>query len=263
VPDTLEAITVFMLAVAPGFLAVRGFSRRRYRTVPDRDLYALAAAAVISAVWLGLVWLALLSFGDPLKAWGILPTDSKLLADHRADAVLLALGVIWTPYVIGILFAAALDRVELTKNEWLWRQMRRAGFFRAPTAWDRGWSRFRRKRGGVGNVMISLKSGLVIRGGFGSSSQVDLSPNPAQVYLEQGFGYWADDDGKISRLDGDGPGGVIVRGDDIRAVYFLDRIDLEEEIPSSDEPQPKEVLDGPAEDSGGSATSESPPSLSV
>jgi hypothetical protein len=167
---------------------------------------------VISAVWLGLVWLVLLGAGDPLSDWGVFPLDTSLLVDHRADAVLLALAVIGTPYGLGVMFAAVLDRIELTTNQWLWRQMRRAGFFRAPTAWDRGWARFRRKHGGVGDVLISLKSGLVIRGGFGSSSQADLSPNPAQVYLEQGFGYWADPDGKINRLDGDGPGGVIVRG---------------------------------------------------
>lgn len=232
-PQTLQAFTVLIFGIAPGFVAIRGFSRRRYRTVPDRDLYALAGAAVVSAIWLGFLWLVLLPLGDPLLHWGVIPYDAALLDDHRADVVWLGLAAICVPFPLGSLAAISLDFIEgrfKKDGSKTWVFLRWAGFFRPPTAWDKAWLRFARKFGG-GEVIVQMRDGLIVRGGFGESSQADLSPNDPQLFLETGYGYRlaeGDADSEAGGVAGDGPqvvgegkAGVILAGDQINSVYFI------------------------------------------
>jgi hypothetical protein len=233
-PPTLQAFTVLIFGIAPGFVAIRGFSRRRYRTVPDRDLYAIAGAAVVSAIWLGFLWLLLLLLGDPLREWGVIPYSSALLEEHRADVVWLGLAAICLPFPLGSLAAISLDFIEgrfKKDGSKAWAFLRWAGFFRPPTAWDKAWLRFARKYG-AGEVIVQMQDGLIVRGGFGKSSQADLSPNAPHLFLESGYGYLladGDSDSDPSAVSaGDGPqvvgrgsAGVYLAGAQINSVYFI------------------------------------------
>lgn len=213
------AVAVFILAIAPGFLAVRGYSRRRYRSLPDRDLYALAQAIVISAIWLSGVWLLLLLLGDPIERWGIMPSSSVVRQEHRADIVLVGLLVMLLPYGIGMTAAAVVDKLEGTKSDAIWKWVRRTGLVRPPTAWDRAWLRFIRQQGS-GQVIVRLKSGLVVRGGYGRHSSADLSPSPHQLFLESGYAYTEGDDGETVEVEAVGRAGIFIEGSEIVAIYF-------------------------------------------
>jgi len=221
-PDTVVALAVFMLAIAPGFLAVRGYSRRRYRTVPDRDLYAVAQAVVVSAMWLALVWLILLKVGDPIRAWGLIPNDTGAIRSHQAAIVGLGFAVVTLPYGLGLTAAYLVDRLEGVRSEGAWRRIRRTGLVRPPTAWDRAWLTFRRRQG-AGQVVVRLKNGLVIRGGYGKRSQADLSPSPHQLFLESGFGYAEGEDGDAVEVEAEGSAGIFIEGSEIAAIYFQGR----------------------------------------
>ncbi len=220
-PTTVQAFAVLILGIAPGFAAIRGFSRRRYRTVPDRDLYALAAAAVVSAIWLGVVWLVLLEWGNPIEAWGLVPYRPARLEQHEADVVMLLLAVICIPYPVGSLAALAMDGIEdIAKWPPLWGVLEKTAFFKSPTAWDKAWRKYTREQG-AGEVIVQMQDGLIVRGGFGSNSQADLSPNSPQLYLEDGYGYRLDDKGAPGEVEGEGNAGVYLPGDQINAIYFI------------------------------------------
>jgi hypothetical protein len=224
-PTTIQAFIVLIFGIAPGFVGIRGYSRRRFKTVPDRDLYALAGAAVVSAVWLGIVWLLLAHFGNPLKNWGLIPFDGKTVEEHRVTVGAFGLGVICVPYPLGGFVAWAMDRLEgLSRSRrgatrWMWRLIRKTGFFKPPTAWDRAWIHFTRQSP-VGEVLVQMEDGLLVRGGFGNRSQADLSPNPPSLFLESGYGYRIGDDGKTTRVEGIGSAGVYLPGESINAIYF-------------------------------------------
>lgn len=219
VPDTFAAVAIFSLAIAPGFLAIRGYSRRRYRTTPDRDLYAVAQAIVVSAVWLGVAWLALLGAGDPAKDWGLIPHDGMILEAHKADVVILGLAVLTLPYGFGVIAAWLVNKLEGVRGEKAWRFIRMTGLVRPPTAWDRAWLTFNRHQG-AGQVVVRLKNGLVVRGGYGKSSQADLSPSPHQLFLESGFGYAEGEEGELVAMEAEGSAGIFIEGSEILAIYF-------------------------------------------
>jgi len=221
IPGSFDALTVLILGVAPGYMGIRGYSRRRYRSVPDRDLYALAGAVVVSAIWLAAIWLFLLAVGDPLKHWGLVPYGSRHLHDHRADAVWLGLAVVLTPYPLGAFAAEIMDRLSRVNHDPSWKLLRKTGFFRPPTAWDRAWLQFTRKQE-FGEVLVRLNNGLMIRGAYDSRAQADLSPNPPGLHLASGFGYRMADDGQESNPEAVAPLGVYIQGSEIAAVYFLE-----------------------------------------
>lgn len=198
---------------------MRGYSRRRFRTVPDRDLYAVAGAVVASAMWLAVVWLLLLEVGNPVEDWGLVPLDDATLEKHPADVVWLGLAVIFIPYVLGIAAAAAVDALSDVRQPRVWGFLRRTGFFKPPTAWDRAWLRFLRQQGS-GEVIVRLSSGSVIRGGFGDRSQADLSPNAKDLYLESCYELKFDPNGNaVVGLVGER--GVYLSGTEIDEIYFL------------------------------------------
>ncbi len=253
-PPTLQAFTILIFGIAPGFVGIRGYSRRRYRTVPDRDLYALASAAVISAIWLGFVWLLLLQIGDPARKWGLVPFDTARLEGHREDVVLLGLAVICAPYPLGSVIAFLMDRLErIATAPKAWEMLRGTGLFKPPTAWDKAWLRFKRKYG-AGEVLVQMRDGLIVRGAFGKKSQAALSPNSPQLFLEEGYSYRLDPDGESEdkglaavlsssdekpRIEAEGPGGVYLPGDQINSVYF---------IPPPDEADAGQVEEPPNQD---------------
>jgi hypothetical protein len=245
VPDSLQGLTVFLFAIVPGFLGIRGYSRRTSRTVPDRDLYALAGAVVISTIWVGGVWIVQYLCGDPVAEWGVIPLDSHKLEGHRGQFVLFGLVVMVAPFFLGATAALVLDRLSIVRSKKTWRYLRRSGLFRSPTAWDRAWAQFSREQG-AGEVLVHLVGGLMIRGGFGRRSQVDLSPSPPGLHLEEGFGYRMNDDGKVT-LEGTGKRGIYLAGSEILAVYFVDGEGNKSEG-SFDQPSKEQQAEEPAAD---------------
>jgi hypothetical protein len=179
----------------------------------------------VSAIWLGAVWLASVHFGNPLSDWGLVPFDGDTVEQNRVAAGCFGLGVICAPYLVGLLAALAMDRLEglsRSKRAWGkrgWTVVRRTGFFKPPTAWDRAWLHFTRE-GPVGEVLVQMEDGLLVRGGFGGRSQADLSPNPPSLFLESGYGYRIDANGKPTEIEGFGSTGVYLPGDNINAIYF-------------------------------------------
>jgi Family of unknown function (DUF6338) len=224
-PTTIEAFIVLILGIAPGFVGIRGYSRRRYKTVPDRDLYALAGAGVVSAIWLAAAWLILACFGNPAQEWGIIPFKGETVEAHQAAVGWLVLAIICLPYPLGSLGAHLMDRIEAisrakdARSKQIWKKVRKTGFFKPPTAWDRGWLHFTRSED-AGEVLVQMDDGLLVRGGFGDKSQADLSPNAPRLFLESGYGYRLDEDGKPVEVEGVGGLGIYLPGERINAIYF-------------------------------------------
>jgi hypothetical protein len=187
VPATAIGALIALL-LAPGFLLVRGYERRRLHTPPDRDIYALAEAIVASAIWLGLAWLVVTKIFDVnLRRIGILPADQAVLGRHPIEVIGLALAVVLVPYPLGVLAAWVADRIDGSRTPRVVRFKRRArrfGFFAVPTAWDEMWTRA--QNAGRAHVVLKLKDGSYVVGGYGRPGRADVSPAATRgVYLSR------------------------------------------------------------------------------
>jgi len=221
----LGAAALGLVLVAPGALMVMGYRRARFlgRSVPDEHgLYVIAQALVASAIWLAVVWLLLLALGDPLEAWGAVPLRTSELQNHRSDIVWLGLVIAAAPFWVGVIAARFVNRLTLNPSGRAFRLAVRTGLVPRPSAWDRAWSRYIARQG-AGEVVVRLKDGLMIHGGFGLEAQVDISPNPSQLYLASGYGYVSDESGELVEVGAYGDEGVFVAGSEIEAVYFKSR----------------------------------------
>jgi hypothetical protein len=250
--EAVRTTSLFVLLIAPGFLMVSGYSRRRFHRPPLRDLYALAQAVIASAVWLALVWLFLLAIGDPLKRWGVVPFHAGKLEHHRSDIVWLGLAVAVLPYLVGAAGAMIVDWLsidrsalsgqqsgpvfQLVKRMGVLKVAKAARLLKHPTAWDRAWSRYVARQG-AGQVVVRMKDGLMIKGGYGTGAQVDLSPSAPQLFLTSGYGYVEGPDGdERVEIGAYGPEGVFIQVAEIEAIYFGTRgeaDDRSDEIESS------------------------------
>ena len=191
-------------------------------------------------MWLALVWLLLLGVGDPLSKWGVIPFDDHILRHHRSDIVWLGLAVVLLPYVVGAFAAMLVDQLSIDRGEFpgeksgrVYRTARSAGLIRMakaarllqhPSAWDKAWSRYIARQG-AGEVVVRMKDGLMIKGGYGKEAQVDLSPLPPQLFLASGYGYNEQGGEEQVELNAYGPEGVYVPVDEIEAIYFGPRGD--------------------------------------
>jgi hypothetical protein len=221
-PAAADAALVVALLVSPGFMLLQGYRRGRAYTVPDRDLYVLAQAVVASLGWLALVWLVLLFVGDPVKNWGLLPTNNDLLERHRGVIALLVLGVELVPFALGLLagfLANIVQAIAWARAAFSW-----TGFFEPPTAWEYAWGEAasRAERSGSGWIAVSvrLKSGAIVEGRYGAQSRADLSPRPHHhVFIETAYGL--DDAQTPTKQLGDGTiGGVFIDASEIATIYF-------------------------------------------
>jgi hypothetical protein len=233
--EGVRTASLLLLLVAPGFLAIRGYSRRRYHAPPpERDIYALAQAVIVSAIWIAVAWVLLLLAGDPLAAWGVFPHHPKLLDHHRVDIVLLGLLVATLPYWLGAIAAGVVDRIAGKPRSVPFRVLRWTGLLQTPTAWDRAWAGYTASQG-AGEVVVRLKGGHMVRGGYGKRAQVDLSPSPPQLYLESGYGYTEGPDGGEHVQPGAyGEQGVFIQGSEIEAVYFGGKGETDGQIENAD-----------------------------
>lgn len=229
------------LLIAPGFLLVRGYDRRQYRSEPDRDVYAVAEAIVASAIWLGIAWVILAKlFSGTVERIGVIPTDANKIEDHPIGVVVLALLLILLPYGVGVLCAVAANRLARATRwpfSYLRWAARRLGFFKVPNAWDRAWAQL--ERFGAGHVVMKMKDGSFVVGGFGKQSRIDVSPLTVHgVYLHKAHAHasaeYAGGVGKLLNLEHfrdelladpafqpvTDEVGVLVDGDEVTAVFF-------------------------------------------
>lgn len=226
---------------------VRGYARRRLRTSPDRDVYAVAEAVVASAIWLAFVWLVLYALGDLLSDWGVLPYRADVFEQHRVETVATGLAVVLIPYAVGAGAAVFADWVGAAAKKEdgsksiayrLRRLARRLGLLRPAAVWDHAWSTFQRR--GAGEVVIRMRGGSLIRGGWTRGARVDLSPAPRQIYLTSGYelvdtqviegptGAGAEEFKTRREEATDGTEGVFIDGAEIVAVFFKEASNAED-----------------------------------
>jgi hypothetical protein len=96
-PDSVEAITIFALLIVPGYSFLTGYRLGRSHTRPDRDLYAIAEAVIVSVVILALGWFRVEDF----LGW----IDDDTLSDHAGGALVLLLALIVLPFLAARMLA--------------------------------------------------------------------------------------------------------------------------------------------------------------
>jgi hypothetical protein len=236
-PATAAAAFIAVLLV-PGFLLVRGYRGRDPRLLPERDFYAVAEAVVASVVWLGAIWLIQYFLGDSARTWGILPFEQAVFEDHAAPAVAFGLIIVLVPYGVGLVgsrvvaWLASQAGQETRLGRRLVRLAGRYDLLVPQTAWERAWRSFHAS--GAGEVVVRLKDGSLIRGAYGSGSQVDFAT--PQVLLTSGYEEsLGGDTGKgvedaasavIRRQEAtDGSKGVFIEASEISAIFFKEPLD--------------------------------------
>lgn len=204
-PSSLEAVAVFTFAIAPGYALLVGYQHRRSHTAPEKDLYVLAQAFVLSAAWIAITWWP---SGHLLTTWA---TDGSL-DDHEALAWLLTCLLLGGALVAGRMAGAAVGRVADKGSGWIFLRMQTWGLFDPPSQWDWVWTQAR-YRGNV-LVVIRLREGGTVEGLYAEHSEADLSPKKPRVYLEKAYGY--DDEGNTVIY----PRGALVDAEQILAIEF-------------------------------------------
>ncbi|HEY2716793.1 MAG TPA: DUF6338 family protein [Solirubrobacterales bacterium] len=204
-PSTFEALAIFAGAVAPGYAFLAGYQVERNSTGPERDLYALAQAFILSAAWIAITWWPI---GHLLAHWAM----NDELESHELAVWAFACLLLGAPYILGRAMSAIVEAAELRASGPVFRVLDNLGTLEPPTLWDWTW-REARERGAV-VVVIRLKDGGTIEGQFASQSRADLSPRSPRVYLERAYGF----DGAGKRVVY--PRGAYVEGDQIVGVQF-------------------------------------------
>jgi len=204
-PATFEALAIFAAAIAPGYGFLTGFQRQSSYTAPERDLYVLAQAFVLSALWVALMWW-------PLGRWLLAWINGGDLGDHELAAWAMACAFLGLPYVLGRSVGFGIRRAEERRRGLLYGALDWLGVFEPPTLWDWTWSNVR-DRGNV-VLVVRLKDGGTLEGQFAGQSRVDYSPRRPRIYLERAYGF--DEAGQRIVY----PAGAYVEGDEIVGVQF-------------------------------------------
>lgn len=204
-PTTLEALAIFACAIAPGYGFLSGYQHRRSHSAPERDLYVLAQAFILSAVWIALTWWPI---GHWLGSWA---AEDKL-PSHEFVVWVLLCAFLASPYFLGRLSGQIIIRAGKVRHGRVFAALKYLGAFEPPSLWDLIWERAR-KRGSV-VLVIRLKDGHAIEGQFASRSRADLSPRQPRVYLERAYGYDSTGERVVY------PEGAYVEGNQIVSVQF-------------------------------------------
>lgn len=204
-PSTVEALIIFAAAIAPGYGFLSGYQHQRTYSPPDRDLYVLAQAFVLSSIWIAMTWWPA---GHLLAGWA---RDHQLPA-HELEVWLLSCALLGLPYALGRLLGLLLLRVVGRGPQWLDSLFEALGAFAPPTLWESTWERVRARGSAV--LVVRLRDGTVIEGQFASQSRVDFSPRSPRLYLERAYGY--DQDGQRVTY----PNGAYIEGGEIVALQF-------------------------------------------
>ena len=201
-PASVEAAIIFALLIVPGYSLLAGYRLGREGAGPSRDLYVIAEAIVASVLMLAISWFRVTDLLD----W----IDQDSLDEHTGGALVLLLGLIVVPFLIGRALAEIIDRVASRAD--LQRHLTRLRLIPEGNAWQTAWARAR-EHGTL--VVIDLKDGGgTIYGQMTHEGSVDLPPNEPALYLP--VAYRSDDEGKIVRMSH----GAYVHGATIAALYL-------------------------------------------
>jgi hypothetical protein len=185
VPLTLEAGVLFSVLVAPGFLLLRGYARRRTRVTPERDLYALAQAIVGSLFFLGAIWLGLMILGQDelLRA-----LRSGEVEGRETTVFWMVVGLLFVPYPLGWLAAELVDWVGRQPDSPPGSLLEWTGLFEPPTSWDAIWLRAAEHEWAL--ISVDFRDGTSVIGMLAQHSKVDLSPEKdRRVFFEEEYRY--------------------------------------------------------------------------
>jgi hypothetical protein len=160
-PDTLDAVGIFLLLVLPGATYVWAFEREVGRwgiTLVDRTLRFGVFSTVFLAVFAFPIQYVLISaLGDPPQGGEAVSLPDRLLSGERLDWWLYLVPVLY----VGIPLAAGLAVGQGVRAGKKWA-FRIAGRGPAPRAWD-----YLFGRGPSGVIRARLKDGSWIGGYFG------------------------------------------------------------------------------------------------
>lgn len=176
-PATVDAAMIFAVLILPGYLLDQGVQHGRKVQTDRPDLHVLAKAVVVSLIWLFLTyWWGV----DDLINW----VDDDRLGDHSVSAGLWRAAVLAVaPYFVGRLLGRSVDRdTPLLAPPLRWLGV--GSPFQTP--WDLAWEQVASAPAGV-LVTVSLDDGRRIAGQFAGASRASVSPEAAEVYLEQAY----------------------------------------------------------------------------
>lgn len=181
-PTSLEALTVAMLAVVPGFLASATWARAKTWKGPSNDFRTVLQSLAISAV----VQLVLL----PYTLTFLYPVRGRLQEHPTRVALYLILAILVMPLVGGRLLSWASDwaldpgslrdagRVRSVLS-WLWKPSP------PPSIWD--WL-FTTNAPQETFLVIEFSDGKRVAGVFAGGSVALTSPEPQGLFLVQEWG---------------------------------------------------------------------------
>lgn len=207
-PLTFEAGILFSVLIAPGFLLIRGYARRRTHLEPARDLYALGQAVVGSLFLLATGWVVLSLFG---QADLLRDLRKGHLEGHETVVFWMLVGLLAIPYPLGDGVAALIDLIGRRPTRFPGRYLRWTGIFDVPTAWDAIWLRVKQHDWAL--VSIEFRDGTNVFGVWAAGSRVDLSPKEdCHVFFSEEYRYV---NGEPQKIDGDG---IWIRSDEVAFV---------------------------------------------
>jgi Family of unknown function (DUF6338) len=213
-PNSVSTAVAFALLIVPGFMALSGFSISRARSSPERDLYALAQAVVVSLGWLLIVYLVQTRVGHPARSWGVVPFNDAKVASNREHLAVTAIGLVMVvPFALGALFGGVLNRLRDSVGDRI----------DVPEAWEAGWARARDFHGSPKlfhthpvRAQVVLKDGNVMEGVSQRESDVDYAPSSSRdIFLGGALAYTAE--GKLLRQS---EVGAFIAGSEIVALFF-------------------------------------------
>jgi hypothetical protein len=176
VPATVEAVIIFAVLIAPGYLLNQGIAQGRDVDAGRPDLHVLARALVASVIWLLMTW------------WWASEKVIRWVSEDKVDqhsvfadtwrAVVLVL----LPYLVGRLLGSAVQR------NWKGAEVLRGLGIASTrgTPWDFAWQRVKDNDKPT-LVIITLQDGRKVAGQFANGSRATVSPQDPEVYLEQAY----------------------------------------------------------------------------
>lgn len=205
-PSTVEAVVIFTVMIAPGYLLTQGIAQGRNVDADLPDLHVLAKAVVASVLWLIATWWWAT---EALIRW----VGEDTVDQHSTGAVTWRAAVlIIGPYVLGRFLGMAV------KGKWrgISPVLRAMGIASTRgTPWDFAWQEVT-ESGKPLLVIVTLDDGTKVAGQFAERSRATVSPQQPEVYLEEA--YEVKKDGTPSLVVYDR--GVHVAGEKISAIAF-------------------------------------------
>lgn len=238
-PTSVAALTILLLAIAPGYVAVSVWARARTWKGPAGDFRTILQALVLSAVVQAIML--------PLTAVWILPIHSSWEHYPGRLAVWALATVIVLPLVLGVAGARLYDFVFAPTKE------KNTGFRAAldkllgpgiaPTVWDTVFVTDRVPEAGF--LVVEFKDGHKVAGAFASASIVQTSPEPHGLFLER---EWALTDEGVVWYELPATQGLLIPTvEDVRAVHILG---------SEEDPEDSDPKEAPPEEPQGEAGGE-------